>query len=84
VEVVGCDLSSPDTLDGHLDGVQAVFLVCRPGVQKAIPALLDRFAEQARRIVFLSSAAVRDDVQEQTDPIGEMHRQIEQLIEESV
>ncbi|MGZ6391854.1 MAG: SDR family oxidoreductase [Ktedonobacterales bacterium] len=31
VEVVRGDLTSPDTLDGHLDGVESVFLVW-PGV----------------------------------------------------
>jgi uncharacterized protein YbjT (DUF2867 family) len=81
VHVVGGDLSSPDTLDRSLEGVTAVFLVCRPGTQKTMPALLDRFAKRARRIVFLSSAAVRDDLEEQTDPIGQMHIEIEHLIE---
>jgi uncharacterized protein YbjT (DUF2867 family) len=38
---------------------------------------------QGRRIVFLSSAAVQDDLAEQPDPIGDLHAGVEKAIERS-
>jgi uncharacterized protein YbjT (DUF2867 family) len=82
VDVVRGDLTAPDTLDGRLDGVEAVFLVWRSLGADAAP-FLNAVAKRARRIVFLSSSAVRDDVEEQTNPIGKAHADIERLIEKS-
>jgi uncharacterized protein YbjT (DUF2867 family) len=80
VDVVRGDLTAPATLYGQLDEVEAVFLVWRSLGADAAP-FLNRVAKHARRIVFLSSAAVREDVEEQTDPIGKAHADIERLIE---
>ncbi len=76
VEVVRGDLSVPDTPDRHLDRAEAVFLVWRSLTDDAAP-FLNAVAKHARRIVFLSSAAVRDDVEEQANPIGKLHADIE-------
>lgn len=83
VEVVRGDPSKPETLDGRLAGVDAVFLVWRSLTAEAIPALLDRISRHARRIVFLSSSAVRDDMEQQTNPIARVHAEIEQSIRKS-
>jgi uncharacterized protein YbjT (DUF2867 family) len=83
VEVVRGDMSAPETLDGRrLEGVEAVFLVWRSMGVDAAP-FVNAVAKRARRIVFLSSAAVRDDVGKQTNPIGQAHADIERLIENS-
>src|SRR2546428_378592 len=83
VDVVRADLSDPKTLDECLDGVDAVFPMW-PGlpVEHASVAL-DAVTKNARRIVFLSSFTVRDDLEQQTDPITAFHADIEHLIEQS-
>lgn len=83
VEVVRGDPSHPDTLDGHLEGVEAVFLVWRSFTTEAVPAFLDAVAKHARRIVFLSSSAVRDDLELPPNIIARFHTDIERLIEKS-
>jgi uncharacterized protein YbjT (DUF2867 family) len=82
VEVVRGEPSAPDTLDGHLDGVETIFLVWRSLGADAAP-FLNSVSKHARRLVFLSSAAVRDDVKEQASPIAKAHADIERLIERS-
>jgi uncharacterized protein YbjT (DUF2867 family) len=84
VDVVRGDLSDPDTLHASLDGVQAVFLVWPGLTVQAGPAVLDVVAKHARRIVFLSSLSVRDDVDRQADPVTDFHADMEQLIKQSV
>src|SRR5712691_11563411 len=54
VEVVRGDLTLPETLDGCLDGIDAVFLVWTAPPAAVAPAL-ERIAKHARRIVFLSA-----------------------------
>ena len=83
VDVVRADLSVPDTLDACLDGVEAVFLVWPFLPSDVAPAILDAVTKHARRIVFLSSWSVRDDLEQQTDPISAFHADIEHLIEQS-
>jgi uncharacterized protein YbjT (DUF2867 family) len=83
VDVVRGDLSVPDTLDGCLDGVEAVFLLW-PGLPVDFaPAVLDAVKKHARRIVYLSSLSVRDDLEQQTSLITAFHASIERLIEQS-
>jgi uncharacterized protein YbjT (DUF2867 family) len=83
VEVVGGDLSAPASLTVGLDGVEAVFLVWPFLTAEAAPRFLRVVAEHARRIVYLSSMSVRDDLRQQTDPISAFHFDIERLIERS-
>jgi NAD(P)-dependent dehydrogenase (short-subunit alcohol dehydrogenase family) len=82
VEVVQGEPSVPEPLEGHLDGIEAVFLVWRALGADAAP-FLNAVSNHARRIVFLSSSAVRDDVEEQANPIAKAHADIERLIEKS-
>ena len=83
VEVVQADLGAPESLDEALNGVEAVFLLWRSQGIQAVPATLDRFQQDAKRIVFLSSSAVRDDTDQQSNPIGWLHAEIEHAIERS-
>ncbi|MGH4024521.1 MAG: SDR family oxidoreductase, partial [Pseudonocardiaceae bacterium] len=53
VEVVTGDLTVPDSLDTALRGVGAVFLVWTAPPTTA-PAVVERLATHARRVVFLS------------------------------
>jgi uncharacterized protein YbjT (DUF2867 family) len=55
VEVVTGDLTVPESLDVALRGVGAVFLVWTAPPASA-PAVIERIATCARRVVFLSSA----------------------------
>ncbi|MFF3442766.1 NAD(P)H-binding protein [Streptosporangium sp. NPDC002721] len=72
VEVVRGDLTDPDSLRAPLDGVEAVFLLWPFATAEGMPAVLDAIATRARRVVYLSSAAVRDH-----------ERRIERMIERS-
>jgi len=83
VEVVRGDLSAPDTLDACLNGVDAVFLLWPGLAADCAPAVLDVMRKHARRLVFLSSLGVRDDLKQQPDPINALHADIEQVIEQS-
>ncbi len=83
VEVVRGDWSAASTLGSCLDGVDAVFLVWPFLPAEAAPPVVDAIARHARRIVYLSSMGVRDDLTEQLDPINQFHADIERLIEKS-
>ena len=83
VEVVRGDLSVPEALGTFLAGTDAVFLVWGLPTIEAVPAVVNRVAKHARRIVFLSSSAIRDDVEQQTDVVGKVHADIERSIETS-
>ncbi|MFE3542236.1 NAD(P)H-binding protein [Nocardia sp. NPDC059177] len=83
VEVVPGDLTAPDTLHYALDGVDTVFLTWPMLSEEIADAVIAQIAEQARRIVLLSSAAVDDAVAVQTNPIGAVHAAIERPILES-
>jgi uncharacterized protein YbjT (DUF2867 family) len=83
VDVVRGDLSTPDTLNAGLNGVDAVFLLW-PGLTADLaPAVLDVIGKHARRIVFLSSLGIRDDRAQQPDSINALHAAIERLIEQA-
>lgn len=82
-EVVYGDLSVPDTLDQSLAGVKAVFLVW-PGLPTdLVPVVLDVLKKHVRRIVYLSSMSVREDLLQQADPITDFHSTVERLVEQS-
>ncbi len=83
VEVVRGDLSDPDTLNASLIGGEAVFLMWPFPTARAAPAVLDAVSKHARRIVYLSSMSVSDDLERQSDPISAFHADIEHLIEQS-
>ncbi|MFC9324118.1 NAD(P)H-binding protein [Kitasatospora sp. NPDC057015] len=60
VEVVRGDLSDPGTVPTALDGVDGVFLVWPFAGVEGLTEVLAAVAGRARRLVYLSSAAVRD------------------------
>ena len=81
VDVVRGDLSTPDTLDAGLKGVDTVFLLWPALTVDLAPAVLNVIRKHARRIVFLSSLGIRDDLERQPDPINAFHADIERLIQ---
>ena len=85
VEVARGDLTIPATLDGCLDGVDAVFLVWTAPVG-AVSAAIDRITKQARHVVLLSSphrTAHPFFQASQPNPVAALHAEIERLIEAS-
>ncbi len=83
VEVMRGDLTLPETLDGCLDGVDAVFLVWT-APPATIAAALERIAKHARRIVFLSAPLkTAHPLFQQPNPVRALAEQIERLIETS-
>jgi uncharacterized protein YbjT (DUF2867 family) len=77
-EVVRGDLSAPETLPAALAGAEAVFLFPVPG---SAPGFVRAVTEAGvRRVVMLSSLAVNDEVEVQTNPIGAFHAEIEGAI----
>jgi uncharacterized protein YbjT (DUF2867 family) len=83
VEVVRVDLSDPSTLDDTLEGIDSVFLMWRSLAAPVVPVLRKLQANHVRHIVFLSSAAIQDDLPVQTNPIGKIHLEIEEEIKKT-
>jgi uncharacterized protein YbjT (DUF2867 family) len=83
VEVMGGDLTVPETLDACLDGIDSVFLVwVAPPATAA--AVVERIAKHAKRIVFLSTPIkTAHPFFQQPNPMREMTAQLEHLIETS-
>ncbi|WP_433252197.1 NAD(P)H-binding protein [Streptosporangium sp. CA-135522] len=81
-EIVAGDLSDADSLKAAFQGVSAVFLLAVvPGFA---PAFLAAAREAGvRRIVFQSSGAIVDGVEEQPNPIAAFHAELERQIRES-
>ena len=80
VEVVTGDLAVPDSLDAGLRGAGAVFLVWA-APPAAAPAVVERLATYARRVVFLSSPhQTPHPFFQQPNPMAVLHADIERLI----
>lgn len=79
VEVVTGDLTVPESLDEGLRGVSAVFLVWTAPPTTA-PALVERLATYAQRVVFLSSPHQTPHPFLQPNPMAVLHADIERLI----
>ncbi len=80
VEVVTGDLTVPASLDAALQGVGAVFLVWTVPPATA-PAVVERLATRARRVVFLSSPhQTPHPFFQQPNPMAVLHADIERLI----
>ncbi len=80
VEVVTGDLTVPESLDDALRGVGAVFLVWTVP-PATVPAVVERLASHARRVVFLSSPhRTPHPFFQQPNPIAVLHSEIERLI----
>jgi len=80
VEVVSGDLTVPESLDAGLHGVGAVFLVWTAPPTTA-PAVVERLATHARRVVFLSSPhRTPHPFFQQPNPLAVLQADIERLI----
>lgn len=77
----GADLSRPETLAEALENVDTVFLIWPFLTAEGAPATLDVIAQHARRVVYLSSTAVRFG--RDTDPITRLHSDLEQAVQQS-
>ena len=83
VEVVRGDLTVPETLDPCLQDVDAVFLVW-VAPPSAVAGALERIADHARRIVFLTAPLkTPHPFFQQPNPSRDMAERIERLIEAS-
>jgi len=80
VEVVTGDLTEPESLDAGLRGVGAVFLVWTAPPTTA-PAVVERLAANARRVVFLSAPhRTPHPFFQQPNPMAVLYAEIERLI----
>ena len=80
VEVFTGDLTVPESLDAGLRGVDTVFLVWTAPPATA-PAVIERLAAYARRVVFLSSPhQTPHPFFQQPNPMAVFHADIERLI----
>jgi len=80
VEVVAGDFTEPESLDAGVRGAGAVFLVWTVPFTTA-PAVVERLATRARRIVFLSSPhRTAHPFFQQPNPMAVLHADIERLI----
>ena len=80
MEIARGDLSAPESLEVAVQGVEAVFLLWPFLNAHAAPAALDAISKHARRVVYLSAAGVRDDLESQP---GLFHADLERLIARS-
>lgn len=80
VEVVTGDLTEPESLDGPLRGVGAVFLVWTAPPATA-PAVVERLAARTKRVVFLSAPhRTPHPFFQQPNPMAVLYAGIERLI----
>jgi uncharacterized protein YbjT (DUF2867 family) len=80
VEVVGGDLTVPESLDAGLRDVSAVFLVWTAPPATA-PAVIERIATHTRRVVFLSAPhKTPHPFFQQPNPMAVLYADIERLI----
>jgi uncharacterized protein YbjT (DUF2867 family) len=80
VEVVGADLTDPESLGPALAGVNAVFLLWPRLTAEGAAPVVDVIAGHARRVVYLSAMSVRDDREPRANGVWGM---LEDLIERS-
>jgi NAD(P)-dependent dehydrogenase (short-subunit alcohol dehydrogenase family) len=83
VETVHGTFTNPETLEAALHGVDSAFLMWPLLTAEHARAIVTTVADRACRIVFLSSSAVQDGLDQQSNPIGQLHADIERMIEES-
>ncbi|MEV0195081.1 NAD(P)H-binding protein [Nonomuraea sp. NPDC050691] len=79
-EVVRGDLAEPGTLEPALAGVDTVFLIWPFLTADGAPPVLDALRRRVRRVVYLSSSGVDDQAERQSDPINQLHAEMESLI----
>jgi uncharacterized protein YbjT (DUF2867 family) len=74
------DLTEPESVERAADGVDVAFLVWPLFDALLAPAAIDALARHARRIVYVSSTSVRDELAEQVHPYAAFHAEIERLL----
>jgi uncharacterized protein YbjT (DUF2867 family) len=80
VDIVTGDLTVPESLDAGLHGVGTVFLVWT-APPTTVPAVVERLATHAQRVVFLSSPhQTPHPFFQQPNPMALLHADIERLI----
>jgi uncharacterized protein YbjT (DUF2867 family) len=80
VEVISGDLTVPESLDAGLQGIGAVFLVW-PTPPTTAPAVVERLAAYAQRVVFLSAPhRTPHPFFQQPNPMALLHAEVERLI----
>jgi uncharacterized protein YbjT (DUF2867 family) len=84
VEVAHGDLSDAASLEPALGGVDTVFLIWKQITANDPEAAIAAIGRHARRIVYLSSLSVRDDLDEQLHPMSATHALIERTIAATV
>ncbi|RZU15652.1 hypothetical protein EV645_3190 [Kribbella rubisoli] len=77
----GADLAEPETLTAALQTVDTVFLIWPFLTADGAEATLGKIAQHARRVVYLSSSAVRFGPD--TDPITRLHSDLEVAVRAS-
>ncbi|RKT85923.1 Uncharacterized conserved protein YbjT, contains NAD(P)-binding and DUF2867 domains [Saccharopolyspora antimicrobica] len=80
VEAVVGDLTDPAVLRTALSGVDAVLLIWPLLDAAPARAVLPELARASPRVVYLSSSAIDDDRARQTDPIVQVHADLEALL----
>jgi uncharacterized protein YbjT (DUF2867 family) len=83
VEVAVGDLSDAGSLASGLVGVDTVFLLWPQASAKDPAPAVKAIAERARRIVYLSSLTVQDELERQAHPMSQIHADIESSIRDS-
>ncbi|MFI6231541.1 NAD(P)H-binding protein [Micromonospora echinospora] len=79
VQAVRGDLGDPASLDPALEGVDSVFLMWPFLSAEGASDVLDVIGKRARRVVYLSSAGVRDE-EEPGEAITMFHTELERLV----
>ncbi|MFE0590545.1 NAD(P)H-binding protein [Micromonospora echinospora] len=79
VQAVRGDLGDPASLDPALEGVHSVFLVWPFLSAEGASDVLDVIGKRAHRVVYLSSAGVRDE-EEPGEAITMFHTELERLV----
>src|ERR1051325_7070461 len=83
IQIAQGDFTGPESLDRALEGVEAVFLVWTAPPATA-PAVVERLATHARRVVFLSAPhKTPHPFFQQPNPMAMLYADIERLIEAS-
>ena len=83
VDIVGGDLTAPNSLDACLNGVDRIFLVWTAPLASAAPAI-ERMAAHARQVVLLTSPhRTPHPFFQQPNGMRAIHAGVEQLIEAS-
>ncbi|HEX6843526.1 MAG TPA: NAD(P)H-binding protein [Actinomycetota bacterium] len=84
IEVVRGDLTVASSLEPALDGVDTVLLIWKQITAEHPEAAIEVISRHARRVVYISSLSVRDDLEVQAHPMSAVHAGIERAIADSV